>query len=65
MTYRVIFFRDGNRLADAAWTGSLAEAQNLIRESLESGVFDKIEVLDDDGKVVLTHLEPIGVLSGH
>jgi hypothetical protein len=65
MTYRVIFYRDGNRLADAAWTGSFAEAQNLVRESLESLAFDKVEVLNDHGKVVLTHSEPIGVLSGH
>ncbi|QNE04688.1 hypothetical protein [Croceicoccus marinus] len=65
MTYRVIFYRDGNRLADAAWTGSFAEAQTFVRESLESLAFNKVVVLNDDGKVVLTHSKPIGVLSGH
>lgn len=65
MTYRVIFYRDGNRLADAAWTGSLAEAQNLVHESLESRTFDRVEVLNDDGKVLLAHSEAIGALSEH
>lgn len=62
MTFRVIFYRDGERLADAAWTGSLAEAQNVMKESINKCSYDHVEILNDKGVCVLKHDEPDAVM---
>ncbi|WP_066778014.1 hypothetical protein [Croceicoccus mobilis] len=61
MTYRVIFYRDDKPVVDAAWTGSLAEAQLIARDTVNFGHFECVEILSERGDVVLkrgAHTQP-------
>lgn len=61
MVYRVVFFRDDEQLADVTWARSLAEAQLMAKDSILSGLYDRIEVLNEKGHVCLRHRENLAL----
>jgi hypothetical protein len=55
MTYTILYYQEARPTGDEHWTGIFGEAKALAEHAVETGVADRVEILDEAGQLVFHH----------
>lgn len=50
MSYSISYMQRGEEVGSEIWKGSLEEAQDLARRSVDDGDYDRVEIRDEKGQ---------------